>query len=288
MKKFLTTFFIFILTYFAFIYIGCNSSSSDNGSAILFGRVADSITGVGRSCNVTITSTNFSKTISTDTLGNYKFLNLEGGTYGLKVQCYQYFSKVISGIVVPSDDSLRVDVSITATNVVTYYDNRLDEYFNPTSVSAYILNMGTVCAESNTNKDIQLFDTIGVAGDTSMIISSGDLDSLARGYQTRFSSSLPGAPFTSAQFDALTTYAGLTDPNNPDPSFPYASTDVITFPTAPKTVYAVYLRGKYTGSNPRIFGLMYIDSLGYFNGRFTHFKLKLNLAGQNYFGIFKK
>ena len=74
MKKLFTVFYFLIIASVIVVYSGCGSTASDNGTAVVMGRITDSLSGIGvGSASVTLTGPNYSRTVGADSLGNYIF-----------------------------------------------------------------------------------------------------------------------------------------------------------------------------------------------------------------------
>jgi hypothetical protein len=260
MKKFFTAFFISISFLSVMFYTGCGSTSSDNGAAVIKGKILDSLATNGVSyASVTITSTNFSKTVTADTAGNFICLNLEAGTYNLTAKAPGYYTKSVTGLVVPTDDTLTTNVYILFTNIFLYNSIEANEY----------MDQSTNCA---------------VSGDTicSLCLVSTDLDTMLAGYETKFSPVF-ASKYTKTQFDSLMSYPGF-DPGNLNGCYPNKWTEILD-QNSSNSVYAFYLCGKSSGLLKRWFGLIHIEIVGTrtLNQSYVRINIKLNKNGENNF-----
>ena len=285
MKKFFTAFFISISFLSVMFYTGCGSTSSDNGAAVIKGKILDSLATNGVSyASVTITSTNFSKTVTADTAGNFICLNLEAGTYNLTAKAPGYYTKSVTGLVVPTDDTLTTNVYILFTNIFLYNSIEANEYMDQSTYCAVSLDNGSVLTRLNALKDIELIKTIYSPGDTicSLCLVSTDLDTMLAGYETKFSPVF-ASKYTKTQFDSLMSYPGF-DPGNLNGCYPNKWTEILD-QNSSNSVYAFYLCGKSSGLLKRWFGLIHIEIVGTrtLNQSYVRINIKLNKNGENNF-----
>jgi hypothetical protein len=284
MKLFCTVSSFFLLLSLITFYPGCGTTDSDNGTAVIKGTIVDSMTNASiPNAYITITSTNFSTTVKSDDAGNFFCNNLTGGTYSFTAKSYGYFPKTITGVEVPSDDTLRTTIRLFFTNIFIYNGIEVDEYITPTSNCAVGLDAGTLMQGNNATKDIQLIDTITTTITVSnLVFMSSDLDFLNLGKETKFSPCLGN--FTKAQFDTITAYWGFS--TNLEQCYPYKTTEVFD-QNLSNSVYAFFLKGKSSGLAKNIYGIMHIESVGNRSQeqKFVRINIKINKNGENSFII---
>ena len=285
MKKFFTSFFIISSVLSVIFLFGCGSTNSDNGSAVLKGKILDSLSIKGVPyASVTISATNYSKTVTADSAGNFICINLDAGTYNLTAKAPGYYPKSVTGLLVPTDDTLITNVSILFTNIFLFNGIQADEFIDESSNCAVSLDNGNIMTRSNGIKDIELIDCVYEPGDTNsyLYLTSTDLDTLVKGYETKFSPVF-ATKYTKTEFDALMSYPGF-DPLNLNGCYPNKWTNKLD-ENSSNSVYAFYLKGKSNGLLKQIFGLIHIETCGPIspNQNYVRFNLKLNKNGENNF-----
>jgi len=288
MKIFFPVLFI-ISIFISFLNTGCNPSSSDSGTATLKGIVFDTskpsqpgITGA----TIYLEQTN--QTTLSDSNGFFLFNNLSSGVYAVYVSKAGY-NKFSTTVLVEPDTVTWVTAPLIFKNVYVYNGIVMDEHFSSTSNSAADLLNGRTVSDNTTEKDIQLRDTI-IGGSTLLWLRSAGLDPAPyQGYGTMFSNMFPQT-YTKAQFDTLSKYNTEDGFINPYRDFPNANgiDRFIDYRNYQHNVCAFYLSGRYLGTVPRVYGLMYIDTSWYDVGmgaiRMT-IDIKINTSEKNDFSF---
>jgi len=265
---------------------GCNStSSSDGGTAILFGQVYDTTqTTLILISGATVVLNEANLTTFTNDSGIFRFDNLGSGEYTCTVSKSGYVPYT-SKVVVEPDDTTTVYISMIFKNIFVYKSLILDRY------NAANLLSGLVVDDNNSrNKDIQIRDSV-VGADTLIFIRSAGLDSIyggPGGYSTYFSYNFAGT-YTNIEFDSLAKYNTPDGFINPYRDFPvqFGVDGLINQNnTNSKTVRAFYLAGRYNSIAPRVYGLLFIDSAWYdasLGLRRIRVNAKINVKEQNMF-----
>ena len=286
MKK-ITLAVVLIISTISIIYIsGCESSSSDGGTAVLKGTVRDSATNTPLS-GVLITTNPASSNATTDSVGNFMITGLEAGQYTLTAVRSGWYTRTLT-VEVVSDDTTTANFKMYFTNIYTFNNLTVNEYFNDNSFSAVNLYLGKVIQEADgLNKDMQLRDSSGTSHN--FFFRSGDLALLSPGWETKFSYSLVNPrtaqlTHTQTEFDTLSKYYGASNPINPNLDFQNNRTEYFddnpNFGT--KRVYAFWLKGR--NYVPPTYGLFYIDSVYRSGSEFrVVIDLKINRNGLNLF-----
>lgn len=264
---------VFILLSFGGFRSGCLSNDSP-GNATISGVVLDSndlnVTPI-RGAKVSIYPLNTD--VYTDSAGYFKIYLPNEATYTLKFSSYGHFP-VTKKFVVKITDSIVTQVTLVPTYVITFNNIHIEHFYNANSLSSVNLREGYAASESNIQKDISFRDSVFL---------SADLVSLP-GYETLFSPEFPHS-YTKTQFDTLSIYYVGDREIDPYTDFPNKSTEIFTVPLSKHPVYAFYLKGRYNGTEPRIYGLLRIDSLYLDGNYFQHsiISVKINIKGNNWF-----
>jgi hypothetical protein len=161
------------------------------------------------------------------------------------------------------------------TYVIYFNDIHLQQFSDINSLSSVNLQEGYATNQRNTNRDIDFRDSV---------LLSADLSSVFPGYETVFSYEFPH-DYTRRQFDTLSMYDVGNRPIDPYTDFPKKSSDIFTIPLLKHPVYAFYLKGRYNGVDPRIYGLLRIDSVYFDANYYKHIiiNVKINTKGNNWF-----
>jgi hypothetical protein len=262
MKIFFPVLFI-ISIFISFLNTGCNPSSSDSGTATLKGIVFDTSKPSQPSIKgATIYLEQTNQTTLSDSNGFFLFTNLSSGVYAVYVSKAGY-NKFSTTVLVEPDTVTWMTAPLIFKNVYIYNGIVMDEYFSSSSNSAADLLNGRTVADNINQKDIQLRDTI-IGGSTLLWMRSANLDLLFGGFATYFSNMF-SQTYTKAQFDTLSKYNTEDGFINPYRDFPNLGgiDRFLDYQNFQHNVCAFYLAGRYTGAVPRVYGLMYIDSLWY-------------------------
>jgi len=287
MKKILLVLVLaFIPVYFLTIS-GCESSSSpSDGSGVIKGTIKDTVTSIGIQ-GVTVTSVPATTTVVTDTAGNFVITGVSDGTYTLTFKKQGYFTRTGSATI--NLDTVIVKLAMVFTNVYTFNNKVLSEFFDSFSLSAINLYLGDVTNETGTQYDMQLRDSSGTSNN--YFLRSGDLALRLAGFQTKFSTALLNPKtgfytFTKSEFDTLSKY--YTVDGNIDPSRDFPEDRIPSFnatPNMPNHVYSFWLKGR--GLVPPTYGMFYmnysyIDTIGQDQLKLI-IDLKINRGGLNLF-----
>jgi len=252
---------------------GC-LSNTDYSYAVISGFVYDSNdVNVSPIRGAKVTAFPLNTEVYTDSSGYFKFYIPNEATYTLKFSRNGHFP-VTKKIAIKIPDSLSIRVILLPTYVMTFNNIHVEHFYNINSLSSVNLREGYAAFEQNIQKDISFRDSVFL---------SADLVSIP-GYETTFSPEFPHS-YTKSQFDTLSIYDVGNRPIDPFTDFPYKSTEVFTVPLSKHPVYAFYLKGRYNGTDPRIYGLLRIDSV-YFDGNyFQHaiISVKINTKENNWF-----
>lgn len=264
---------VLVVLSFAGFRSGCLTNNGP-GYAVISGVVLDSndinVTPI-RGAKVSVYPLNTN--IYTDSAGYFVIYAPNEATYTLKFSSYGHFP-VTRKLAVKITDSLAIRVTLVPTYVVSFNNIHVEHFYNPNSLSSVNLREGYTASESNIYKDISFRDSVFL---------SADLVAFP-GYETVLSPEFPHN-YTKAQFDTLSTYDVGGRPIDPNIDFPNKSTEVFTVPLSKHLVYAFYLKGRYNGVDPRIYGLLRIDSV-YFDGNYYKhaiISVKINTKENNWF-----
>ncbi|MGB9695706.1 MAG: carboxypeptidase-like regulatory domain-containing protein [Ignavibacteria bacterium] len=263
----------FILISFAGFRSGC-ISNSNYGDAIISGVVLDSndinVTPI-RGARVKVFPLNTE--VYTDSAGYFVIYVPNEATYTLNFSFYGHFP-VTKKIPVKITDSLSIRVTLVPTYVISFNNLHIEHFYNINSLSSVNLREGYAAYENNIYKDISFRDSVFLSSD--LVVPPG--------YETAFSPEFPYS-YTKTQFDTLSMYDVGGRPIDPNIDFPNKSTEVFTVPLSKHPVYAFYLKGRYNGTEPRIYGLLHIDSVYYDGNYYRHaiISVKINTKGNNWF-----
>lgn len=278
---------LFIMSIFISLLItGCNPSSSDNGTATLKGIVFDTTKpSLPRISGATVFLEQTNQTTLSDSNGLFMFTNLTSGVYSVYVS-KSGFNKYSTTVLVEPDTVTWMSVPLINKNIYVFNGITMDEYFFSGSNSAADLLNGRTVSDDSPDKDIQLRDTI-VGTSTLIWLKSADLPK-----GTYFSNTFPQT-YTKSQFDTLSKYYTEDGYINPYRDFPNVNgmDRFLDYQNYQHNVCAFYLAGRYNGSIPRVYGLMFIDSLWYdtgMNAIRVRIDIKINASENNDFNLSPK
>jgi hypothetical protein len=280
--------------FISLFYSGCSTTSSEGSTASLKGIVFDTTNpSLPKIPGATIYLEQTNATTTSDTAGFFIFTSLTSGLYNVDVTKPGY-NKLSTTVYVIADTVTWITAPMTFKNVYIFNGIVMDEYFSNTSSSAADFLNGRTVADNTTEKDIQIRDTI-VGTDTLLWLRAANLDSPPfQGYSVFFSNVF-GQTYTKAQFDTLSKYNTQDGNIYPYRDFPNVNgiDRFIDYHNYQNNVYAFSLEGRYLNNNtiPRVYGLMFIDSVWYdygMNARRIRVDIKINTGQQNYFNFNKK
>jgi len=292
MKRTISTIFTIAIMTVVMLITGCqNNVVTNTGNSTIRGTITDSLTFMGIQDVIITTSPPTTSGIKTDVNGNFTLSGIAAGDYTVIAKKSGWYSRQFL-VTVAENDSARTDFRMLFSNIYTYDNLTASEFFNDNSYSAVNLNLGKIVTEMDaTNKDIQLRDSAGVS--ERFLFRSGDLALDNPGYETVFGDPVfSGRNFTKAEFDTLSRY--YTPDGNIVPARDFQNDRTVYYTPSSvalnHNVYPFYLIGRFNSnpSNPRIYGLLYINRL--FQDtvslqqpyKFT-IDVKINRNGQNSF-----
>jgi len=108
-----------LLTIFLFTFNLQHVHAQDLDTVVIFGRVVDQNAAVipGAEVQARLIKTGQTRTTATDAEGRYRLIQLEPGTYTLRVSCKGFAPVQMPGIVPVSGQSLEIPVTLTPANV---------------------------------------------------------------------------------------------------------------------------------------------------------------------------
>jgi len=283
MKKIFLFLVLALIPVYFLTISGCESTSSaPDGSGVIKGTIKDSVNTLGIA-GVTVTTVPATSTVVTDTSGNFTISGVNDGTYTLTFKKSGYFTR--TGTATINRDTAIVKLAMLFTNVYTFNNRVLSEYFNPSSLSAINLYLGDVINETGTQYDMQLRDSAGTSAN--YFLRSGDLALRLAGFQTKFSEALfSGRTFTKAEFDTLSKYYTVDGLINPSRDF--TEDRIPSFNASPNmqnNVFAFWLKGRNLATPT--YGMFYmnysfIDTVGQDQLKLI-IDVKINRGGLNLF-----
>jgi hypothetical protein len=284
--------FLFIIT-ISLLYPGCSTTNSDSGNASLKGYVFDTTnSSLPKIVGATIYLQQINATTASDTGGYFIFTNLASGLYNVEVTKPGY-NRFSTTVFVNADTATWMTAPLTYKNVYIFDGIVLDEHFASTSNSAANFLIGRTVPDNTTEKDIQLRDTI-IGADTLLWVRSSSLDPDFTGYSVFFSNMF-GQTYTKTQFDTLSRYNTQDGIIYPYRDFPNINgiDRFINYHSYENNVCAFSMEGRYLSNNtiPRVYGLMYINSVWYdygINAIRIRVDIKINTGQENYFNFGKK
>lgn len=281
-RKLIIIVFTTIFPLFFLSFIGCGGDLvSPNGSGVIKGKIIDSLTAAVMK-NAAVTTIPQTTNTVTDNDGNFIISGVADGVYKVMAKYPGYYTR--TGTVTVSRDTSVVNLGMLFTNVFTFDSRILSQYFNLNSLCALNIYTGTVVNVFSSLYDVRLsLDSTR----TNFRIISGNLpNSLAGGFETKFSDPLPnlvtgGNLYTKAEFDTLNKYyAGHEDLLPSD--FPNDRTPYYDNSNGSYNVFAFWLKGR--NFTPPTYGLMYLhDAYNIADTLKLVVDLKINRNGLNLF-----